>query len=86
MPPPLASSGRDPARWPTCRHLPQANREWWAAKLAGNVARDRRADAVLRSEGWRVLRFWEHEDPDAVADVICAALGRPPPAPSRAPP
>jgi DNA mismatch endonuclease, patch repair protein len=56
---------------------PLANREWWAAKLAGNVARDRRADAVLRAEGWRVLRFWEHEDPDAVADAICRALGRP---------
>jgi DNA mismatch endonuclease, patch repair protein len=57
-------------------HVPRANREWWAAKLAGNVARDRRADAVLWVEGWRVLRFWEHEDPDAVADAICAALGR----------
>jgi DNA mismatch endonuclease (patch repair protein) len=32
---------------------------------------------VLRSEGWRVLRFWEHEEPDAVADAICAAFGRP---------
>jgi DNA mismatch endonuclease (patch repair protein) len=62
---------------PVCGHLPQANREWWAAKLAGNVARDRRADAVLRTQGWRVLRFWEHEDPDAVADAISAALGRP---------
>jgi DNA mismatch endonuclease (patch repair protein) len=71
---------------PSCGHLPGANREWWAAKLAGNAARDRRVDAVLRGEGWRVLRFWEHEDPDAVADAICAALGRPPPAPSRAPP
>ncbi|WNV74062.1 hypothetical protein [Geodermatophilus sp. DSM 44513] len=47
------------------------------AKLAGNTARDRRTDAVLRAHGWRVLRFWEHEDPDAVADAICAALGRP---------
>ena len=62
---------------PACGHLPLANREWWAAKLAGNVARDRRADAVLRAEGWRVLRFWEHEDPDAVVDAICRALGRP---------
>ena len=34
--------------------------------------------AVLRAGGWQVLRFWEHEDPDAVADAICAALGRPP--------
>jgi DNA mismatch endonuclease (patch repair protein) len=33
---------------------------------------------VLLGEGWQVLRFWEHEDPDAVVDAICAALGRPP--------
>ena len=38
-------------------HVPHGNREWWVAKLAGNVARDRRADAVLRGDGWRVLRF-----------------------------
>ena len=60
---------------PTARRL--AAGPCTAAKLAGNTARDRRADAVLRAEGWRVLRFWEHEDPDAVADVICRALGRP---------
>jgi DNA mismatch endonuclease, patch repair protein len=60
----------------TCGHLPKANRGWWAAKLAANAARDRRADALLTGLGWRVLRFWEHEDPDDVADAICAALGR----------
>ena len=63
-------------------HRPHANSARWAAKLAGNTARDRRADEVLRAEGWRVLRFWEHEDPDAVADAICPALGRPVPAES----
>jgi DNA mismatch endonuclease (patch repair protein) len=31
---------------------------------------------VLTDLGWRVLRFWEHEDPDAVTDAICAELGR----------
>ena len=62
---------------PDCGHLPKANRSWWAAKLAANAARDRRADALLTGLGWRVLRFWEHEDPDDVADAICAALGRP---------
>ncbi len=57
------------------RHLPKANRGWWAAELAGNTARDRRADAVLTGLGWRVLRFWEHEDPDVVG-AICAELSR----------
>jgi DNA mismatch endonuclease, patch repair protein len=42
------------------------------------VARDRRTDAVLTGLGWRVLRFWEHEDPDVVVESICAQLGRAP--------
>ncbi|KGH45609.1 hypothetical protein IN07_15995 [Modestobacter caceresii] len=63
---------------PTCGHWPTTNAEWWDAKLTANVARDRRTDAVLTELGWRVLRFWEHEDPEVVTDAICAALGREP--------
>ena len=59
---------------PLCGHLPNRNGGWWAEKLAANTARDRRTDAVLTGLGWRVLRFWEHEDPDDVVDRICAAL------------
>lgn len=51
---------------------PAANAEWWATKLDGNIARDRRTDAELRRRGWTVLRFWEHEEPSAVADQIVA--------------
>ncbi|KQS57146.1 hypothetical protein ASG36_18165 [Geodermatophilus sp. Leaf369] len=29
-----------------------------------------------QNAGWRVLRFWEHQDPDEVADAVCRALGR----------
>lgn len=53
---------------------PKANEEWWAQKLDGNVKRDRRADVELAARGWTVLRFWEHDDPTAVADVICTKL------------
>jgi DNA mismatch endonuclease (patch repair protein) len=53
---------------------PRANREWWAQKLDANIQRDRRTDAVLAARGWTVLRFWEHEKPAAVADVICSQL------------
>ncbi|MEQ6351800.1 very short patch repair endonuclease [Ralstonia pseudosolanacearum] len=38
---------------------PTTNVEFWQAKLAGNVARDCRAIAALRSAGWRVLVVWE---------------------------
>ncbi|WP_420371967.1 very short patch repair endonuclease [Mycolicibacterium smegmatis] len=54
---------------------PRANAEWWAQKLDANVTRDRRTDSALAARGWVVLRFWEHEDPTAVADVICSQLG-----------
>lgn len=53
---------------------PRANDAWWTAKLDGNVARDRRNDAALRSNGWRVVRVWEHEDVGPAADRIVAAL------------
>lgn len=55
---------------------PKANQAWWAQKLDANIARDRRIDAYLGNRGWTVMRFWEHEDPVAVADSICAQLSR----------
>lgn len=53
---------------------PRANREWWVDKIAANVRRDRRSDELLRQRGWQVLRFWEHDAPDAVVAEILAAL------------
>jgi DNA mismatch endonuclease (patch repair protein) len=49
---------------------PKSNAEWWAAKLASNVDRDRRADARLVELGWEPLHVWEHEDTDIAADAI----------------
>lgn len=42
-----------------CR-LPAANRPYWEAKIARNMARDRAASSRLRREGWAVVRIWEH--------------------------
>ena len=49
---------------------PTANAEWWSEKLARNVARDADTDEYLTSQGWTVLRFWEHEDVLAAADQV----------------
>lgn len=54
--------------------LPKGNREWWRAKLATTVRRDRATEATLRDLGWTVLRVWEHEDPVAAADRVEAAI------------
>jgi DNA mismatch endonuclease (patch repair protein) len=53
---------------------PQNNGEWWRAKLARNVARDRDTDQRLDDLGWVVLRFWEHEDMVFAAGVVEAAV------------
>ncbi len=40
--------------------LPATNPEYWGPKIATNAARDAETDRLLASEGWLVLRFWEH--------------------------
>jgi DNA mismatch endonuclease (patch repair protein) len=46
---------------PRCYRRPKSRQKYWDAKVAGNVARDRRNRARLRRLGWRVVRIWEHE-------------------------
>ncbi|MGW1670484.1 very short patch repair endonuclease [Streptomyces sp. NPDC002324] len=53
---------------------PKANAEWWRNKLDRNMARDRETTEHLVAEGWTVLRFWEHEAPEAVAVQVVAAV------------
>ncbi|MEC3955716.1 very short patch repair endonuclease [Nocardia sp. CDC153] len=65
--------------WHSCpEHAthPKNNAEWWAAKLAGNVARDRDTDARLTAAGWTVVRVWEHQDAESAADLVLRALTR----------
>ena len=61
---------------------PKNNGAWWAAKLDGNVARDRRQEQQLVDEGWTVVRIWEHEVVGEACDRIEATwralLGEPP--------
>lgn len=59
--------------WHLCpehQTLPKSNSAWWLAKLTANQERDRLARADLEANGWMCLTFWEHEDPESVADAI----------------
>jgi DNA mismatch endonuclease (patch repair protein) len=49
---------------------PATNTHYWHAKLARNVARDRRNDEALAEAGWTVMRIWEHELPAEAAARI----------------
>jgi len=53
---------------------PKSNTDWWEKKLAANVRRDRDTDARLADAGWAVVRVWEHEEPEAAAERIAAAV------------
>lgn len=46
---------------PGCKaaDLPASNREYWERKIGRNVERDRRNQALLRDQGWRVVVVWE---------------------------
>lgn len=56
--------------------MPKANAELWRRKLLSNRRRDATNQATLESEGWRVLRFWEHDDAETAASVVEKELGR----------
>ena len=53
---------------------PRSNSSYWRPKLDRNVARDRETETQLGQLGWLVLRAWEHEDHEAIADRVEAAL------------
>jgi len=55
---------------PTHRVTPKSNGSFWAIKLARTGARDSVVTAALETQGWTVLRFWEHEIEHDVANVV----------------
>ena len=63
--------------WHGCRwhhKLPATNSDYWAAKVAGNKARDVNTRRVLRAAGWHVVTLWEHQDISAAADDVEAIV------------
>lgn len=50
-------------RHPGCKYAttPKTNPEFWDAKFAGTVERDKRKAAELQRLGWTVITLWECE-------------------------
>jgi DNA mismatch endonuclease (patch repair protein) len=59
---------------PTHGTWPKANAAWWRQKIEENIRRDRHTDAVLLDAGWRVMRFWEHDDVTSAAAKIARVI------------
>jgi len=54
-----------------------ANAGYWIKKIEYNRVRDRRNNHILKTQGWKVIRFWESailKNPEKVAQNIINAL------------
>ena len=49
---------------------PKSNERFWREKIETNRRRDLDTNERLLSDGWEVVRVWEHEDMAAAADRI----------------
>jgi len=48
----------------------KANAEFWKNKIKQNQIRDEDTNKRLKKAGWRVIRVWEHENPEKAAAKI----------------
>jgi DNA mismatch endonuclease (patch repair protein) len=54
----------DSCFWHGCKkhcRVPSSNKIYWKKKIARNRQRDAEITRSLRKDGWRVIRFWEHQ-------------------------
>ena len=49
---------------------PKTRSEWWDAKIDRNKMRDAKKTRKLRRLGWKVIRVWEHVEPEKAAMKI----------------
>jgi DNA mismatch endonuclease, patch repair protein len=46
---------------PKCYKEPKSNKEYWLPKIENNVKRDGKNVRLLRKQGFKVRKIWEHE-------------------------
>ena len=54
-------------------------KKYWQAKIQKNIDRAKNYNKLLKKEGWKVLRFWEHEikqDSHKCIKKVKSALGK----------
>lgn len=49
---------------------PKSNLEYWKPKIARNKQRAKEVNNALRKQGWKVIRFWEHQVKKDTSKVI----------------
>lgn len=65
--------------WHSCPDhfvAPKSHVEYWSVKIERNRQRDLDTTAKLGTAGWKVLRFWEHEEPRRIVSSIIKEIKR----------
>ena len=60
---------------PACFIKPETHTEFWIKKISSNVKSDKKVNKILINDGWKVLRFWEHDiekEPEKIISEILA--------------
>lgn len=57
--------------WETEKYRIKTNRDFWWAKVEGNMKRDKQVNQELVRTGWKVVRFWSKEIRKNLASCIC---------------
>lgn len=65
--------------WHGCRwhcRRPKARTDFWHPKIAKNQVRDQNVNQMLKSQGWHVIRIWEHalREPERILTRLQATL------------
>ncbi|ROU01352.1 very short patch repair endonuclease [Marinobacter sp. R17] len=53
---------------------PKKRAIFWQSKIDANVERDHKNSETLESQGWQVIRIWEHEIKSSLEDSIARVV------------
>lgn len=53
---------------------PKTRASFWQSKIDANVERDHKNSETLKSQGWRVIRIWEHEIRSSLEDSVARVV------------
>ena len=56
--------------WENRKGKLKSNREYWIEKIEENMARDKRNDKILKSNGWMPIHFWEKEVKNSLPECV----------------
>lgn len=63
--------------WHSCpihKSSPKNNDFFWNNKFAKNVERDIATNSYLNMNGWKIIRFWEHQINESIGDCVSQVI------------